>query len=417
MEVETGAPAPSFETWDRTSTLPDSRRRFFGGRPGDTLEGLANGRSSLRDGKEPTVSDAHPSSGRLQPRDVWTVLWVTLAFATGLWISYEIRRILLWLFIALFLAAVIGPAVSFLVRRGWRRGLAVVAVVLTLTVLAGGAVFVFVRPLVTQSIEFAQDLPENLDRLQRAPIVRQTLERFNVEAQLEQVSEDLPDRLLGFSGPLFSIFKTIGETIIALVSIAVMTVFLLLYGPQFAETALRLIPDGRLRRRVDSLGVKSLAAVSGWVLGNVLTSLVAGVAALVVFVSLGLPYATLLALWVAVADLIPLAGATLGAIPAIVVGFLVSPLAGIVVTIFFVLYQQLENHVLQPAVYGRTIKLNPFFVLLAILVGIELAGFVGALLALPVAGIVQIVVLDVLETNGHPAVPATGRLPPRTSPH
>ena len=154
------------------------------------------------------------------------------------------RRILLWLFIALFLAAVIGPAVSFLVRRGWRRGLAVVAVVLTLTVLAGGAVFVFVRPLVTQSIEFAQDLPENLDRLQelRRSADPGTLQRRgSARAGLRR----LPDRLLGFSGPLFSIFKTIGETIIALVSIAVMTVFLLLYGPQFAETALRLIPtDG-----------------------------------------------------------------------------------------------------------------------------------------------------------------------------
>lgn len=361
------------------------------------------------------MRDEPTSAGRLQPRDVWTVLWVTLAFATGLLILYEIRRILLWLFIAIFLAAVIGPAVSFLVRRGWRRGLAIGAVVITLTVLAGGAVFVFVRPLVTQSIEFAEDLPENLERLRGAPIVRQTLDRFNVEDRLEQVSDDLPDRLLGFSGPLFSIFKTIGETIIALVSIAVMAVFLLLYGPQFADTALRLIPNGRLRRRVDHLGVRSLDAVSGWVLGNVLTSVVAGVAALVLFVSLGLPYATLLALWVAIADLIPLAGATLGAIPGIVVGFLVSPLAGIVVTIFFVLYQQLENHVLQPAVYGRTIKLNPFLVLLAILVGIELAGFVGALLALPVAGIVQIIVLDVLETNGHPAVPGTGPSPPPAS--
>ena len=139
--------------------------------------------------------------------------------------------------------------------------------------------------------------------------------------------------------------------------------------------------------------------------GNVLTSLVAGVSALVAFLVLGLPYATLLALWVAIADFIPLAGATIGAIPAIIVGFIVSPLAGIVVTIFFVLYQQLENHVLQPAVYGKTIALNPFLVLLAILVGIELAGFVGALLALPVAGILQIVVLDVLETSGHPLDP------------
>ena len=136
---------------------------------------------------------------------------------------------------------------------------------------------------------------------------------------------------------------------------------------------------------------------------------------LVAFLVLGLPYATLLALWVAIADFIPLAGATIGAIPAIIVGFIVSPLAGIVVTIFFVLYQQLENHVLQPAVYGRTIKLNPFLVCSRILVGIELAGFVGALLALPVAGILQIVVLDVLETNGHPAVQGTGPLPPRES--
>jgi predicted PurR-regulated permease PerM len=362
------------------------------------------------------VSGEHRSPGRLQPRDVWTVLWVTFAFAAGLLILYEIRRILLWLFLAIFLAAVIGPAVSFLVRRGWRRGLAVAVVVVTLTVVAGGVVFVFVRPLVTQSIEFAEDLPENIERLREAPIVRQTLDRFNVEDRLEQVSEDLPNRLLGVSGPLFSIFQTIGETIIALVSIAVMTVFLLLYGPQFADTALRLIPDGRLRRRVDRLGVRSLGAVSGWVAGNVLTSVIAGVAALVIFVALGLPYATLLALWVAIADLIPLAGATLGAIPAIVVGFLISPLAGIVVTIFFVLYQQLENHVLQPAVYGRTIKLNPFLVLLAILVGVELAGFVGALLALPVAGIVQIVILDVLETNGHPAVSGTERCLPARRP-
>ena len=327
-----------------------------------------------------------------------------LAFGAGMLILYEIRRILLWLFLALFLAAVIGPMVSFLVRRGWRRGLAVAITVIILTAVAGGAIFLFVRPLVTQSIAFAEDLPGNIEQLRQAPIVRQTLDRFSVESRLGQASEDLPNRLLGLSGPLLSVFKTVGETIIALISIAVMTVFLLLYGPQFAETALQLIPDGRLRRRVDRLGGRSLATVSGWVAGNVLTSLIAGVAALVLFLVLGLPYATLLALWVAIADLIPLAGATLGAIPAIIVGFLVSPLAGIVIIVFFVLYQQVENHVLQPAVYGKTIKLNPFLVLLAILVGIELAGFVGALLALPVAGIIQIVVLDVLETSGHPAV-------------
>lgn len=102
-------------------------------------------------------------------------------------------------------------------------------------------------------------------------------------------------------------------------------------------------------------------------------------------------------MWVAFADLIPLVGATLGAIPAVIIAFTVSIPVGIAVIIFFVLYQQFENHVLQPAVYGKTIRLNPFLVLLAVLVGVELAGFLGALLALPVAGIIQIVVLDVLD--------------------
>src|SRR6185436_1707567 len=142
---------------------------------------------------------------------------------------------------------------------------------------------------------------------------------------------DLPDRLLGLSGPILGVFKTLGEVIISLISIAVMTVFLLLYGPQFAATALRSIPDGRLRRRIDEMGGRSLSAVSGWVAGNVLTSVVAGLSALVPFLVLGLPYATLLALWVGIADFIPLVGATLGAIPAIIVAFIVSPIAGIIV--------------------------------------------------------------------------------------
>lgn len=343
-------------------------------------------------------SDARPQGVR--PRDVWTVVWVVLVVAAGLFVLYEIRRILVWLLVAGFVAAVLSPAVSILERRGLRRGLAVAAVTIGLVLIVGALLYVFVRPLASQSIEFAQNLPETVDRIQRAPLVRQALERFNLEQTVEQASPELPQRLLGLSGPLVSAFASVAAFLVALISVIVFAVFLLIYGPQFVDTGAALVGERVKQERLRRLGGRSLQAVSGWVAGNVLTSIVAGIATTVVLLIAGVPYGVLLGLWVAFADLIPLVGATLGAIPAVIIAFTVSVPVGIAVVIFFVLYQQFENHVLQPAVYGKTIKLNPFLVLLAVLVGVELAGFLGALLALPVAGIIQIVVLDVLDERG-----------------
>ncbi len=340
-------------------------------------------------------SDARPPGVR--PRDVWTVVWVVLLVAGGLFVLYEIRRILVWLLVAGFLAAVLSPAVSILERRGLRRGVAVAAVTIGLVLIVGALLYVFVRPLAAQSIEFAQDLPETVDRIQRAPLVRQALERFNIEQRVDQASPELPQRLLGLSGPLVSAFASVAAFLVALISVVVLAVFLLIYGPQFVDAGLALVGERAKRERLRRLGGRSLQAVSGWVAGNVVTSIVAGIATTVVLLIAGVPYGVLLGLWVAFADLIPLVGATLGAIPAVIIAFTVSIPVGIAVIIFFVLYQQFENHVLQPAVYGKTIKLNPFLVLLAVLVGVELAGFLGALLALPVAGIIQIVVIDVLH--------------------
>jgi predicted PurR-regulated permease PerM len=346
------------------------------------------------------MRDSDPRPQGVRPRDVWTVVWVVLVVAAGVFVLYEIRRILVWLLVAGFVAAVLSPAVSILERRGFRRGLAVAAVTIGLVLIIGALLYVFVRPLVSQSIEFAQNLPETVDRIQRAPLVRQALERFHLEQRVEQASPELPQRLLGLSGPLVSAFASVAAFLVALISVVVLAVFLLIYGPQFAATGLALVGERVKQERLRRLGGRSLQAVSGWVAGNVLTSIVAGIATTVVLLLTGVPYGGLLGLWVAFADLIPLVGATLGAIPAIIIAFTVSIPVGIAVVIFFVVYQQFENHVLQPAVYGKTIKLNPFLVLLAVLVGVELAGFLGALLALPVAGIIQIVVLDVLDERG-----------------
>jgi predicted PurR-regulated permease PerM len=335
----------------------------------------------------------------INPRDVLTVLWVTTAFSVGLFLVYELRRVLVWLFIALFGAAVLSPLVAFLVKRGLRRGIAVTIVVTLVLGALTGLIWGFVQPLVDQSKSLAQDLPELVDQVREAPVVDNLLDKFNVQSRLDQTSEDLPQRLVGLSGPVLDAFKTIGELIVGTITIFVLMIFLLLYGPGFYQTALDHISNRSTRDEVRSIGHDVLRAVSGWVAGNVLTSVVAGIATLIVLVVLGLPYSVLLSLWVAVADLIPLVGATLGALPAIIVGFIEGTTDGIVVTVFFVAYQQFENHVLQPYVYGRTIQLNPFVVLIALIVGVELAGFLGAMFALPVAGSIQVLINHYLARN------------------
>ena len=314
----------------------------------------------------------------------------------------ELHRLLVWLFVSVFIAAVMSPLVALLTRRGIRRGVAVAIVVLTVLLVASAGTYAFVQPLVAESTEFAEDLPELVDDVQDTPLVRQFLERFDIENHLEETSADLPQRLMGFTGPLVDAFKTVGEFVIAVVTIFVLTIFLLLYGPGFVKDGIALVRDRRRREYIQDVGRDVLSAVSGWVAGNLLTSLIAIVVSLIVFLIFDLPYSVLLSLWVGVADLIPLVGATLGALPAIGVAFTQSVPVGLAITAYFIIYQQLENHVLQPYVYGRTIQLNPFIVLVAVLAGVELAGFLGALFALPVAGAIQVVLARVISERLHP---------------
>jgi predicted PurR-regulated permease PerM len=137
--------------------------------------------------------------------------------------------------------------------------------------------------------------------------------------------------------------------------------------------------------------------VTGYLTGNLLISVICGALTYVVLLVLGIPFAGLIALFVGLADLVPLVGATIGGAVAVIAGFLHSTTAGIVVLVFFVLYQQLENHLLQPLIFARTVKLNPLTVIVAILLGVELLGVLGALLAIPAAGMIQVILRDVWD--------------------
>jgi predicted PurR-regulated permease PerM len=181
------------------------------------------------------------------------------------------------------------------------------------------------------------------------------------------------------------------------ITIVFLTYFMLLEGPRTIDGLLSLLPE-RTRPRYQRVGQEIYRTISGYVTGNLLISLVAGVLATVVLLAVGSDYAIALGVLVAVLDLVPLAGATLAAIVVTtVVAIETDWISALIVIAFFVAYQQFENHVLQPLVYGRTVELSPLVVLCAVLIGAQLAGIFGALFAIPIAGSAIAVVREVLE--------------------
>lgn len=334
-----------------------------------------------------------------RPRTVLVVIGILLAVAITLKVVWISRHVLSWVFIALFLTLALNPAVERLERRfGGRRGLAtgVVMLVAIAAIAAIGALFI--PTLVDQVSGFAKKVPDYLDDLTKGRGRLGFLEtKYHlVEKARAAIHNGGAKKLFGLSGTALAVTKGVINAVVATVTIVFMTFFMLVEGPAWVDRVLGLIrPESRPRWR--SVGHDIYRTVGGYVTGNLLISVIAGVSTGIVLLIMGVPYAVALGLVVAILDLIPLAGATIAGIIITIVAFLHSIPAGIVVVAFFVVYQQVENHLLQPVVYGRTVQLSPLAVLISVLIGAELAGVLGALAAIPVAGTLQVVLVDVLR--------------------
>jgi predicted PurR-regulated permease PerM len=212
-----------------------------------------------------------------------------------------------------------------------------------------------------------------------------------VDRVREAIDKQGAGGVLGITGTGLAVARGVLTAVAGVVAIAFLTFFMLLDGRRLVERFYNFLPD-RSRPRWRRIGTEIYRTVGGYVTGNILISVIAGVASAIVLFSLGSNYAIALAVVVAVLDLIPLAGATLAAVLVSTVAFVeLGWIKGVIVIVFFVVYQQLENHILQPIIYGRTVQLTPLVVLVSVLIGAELAGVLGALAAIPVAGIVQAV--------------------------
>ncbi|MFG1677692.1 AI-2E family transporter [Micromonospora sp. NPDC049282] len=329
---------------------------------------------------------------RSTARRTLIVIGLVLASVVGLALVWATRRVLVWGLVAAFLAVALKPLVDRLERRVRRRALATLLVFLVAFVLLAALGTLIVLPLVDELGRLADRAPHVVHEAQagRGPVGelldRLHLLRYAEPGQLRRYGSRLGE-------PTVGLVRGVAQAVAALVTVVVLAYLMVLEAPRITAATLRLVGDGpaeRLRR----IGRDSSRIVTGYLSGNLVISLICGVLTFAVLLLLGVPFAAVIALVVAVADLIPLVGATLGAIVAAGAGFARSPTAGIVVLVFFVLYQQVENHLLQPVIMSRAVRLNPLTVLFSVLLAAELAGLVGALLAIPAAGVVQVLLRE-----------------------
>jgi len=332
-----------------------------------------------------------------RPRTIFAVLGILILVGVVLYVLWVARHVVSWVLISLFLTLALNPAVGWLQTHGVpRRGLATgIVFILALAIVAGVAA-AFIPTLVDQVNSFANKVPDYVDQLTKGRGRLGFLEtKYHIVEKVKSAIHNggVSKFTIG-AGAALTVTKSVITAVVATLTIVFMTFFMLLEGPMWMDRIYGLVPDAQ-QKRWRAVGQDVYRTVGGYVTGNLLISLIAGVASGVLFWITGVPFAVALGLLVALLDLIPLAGATIAAVVCVLVAIAASgTTTAIIVAVFFVAYQQLENHVIQPLVYGRTVQLSPLAVLVSVLVGAQIAGVLGALAAIPVAGTIQVLLLD-----------------------
>jgi predicted PurR-regulated permease PerM len=332
----------------------------------------------------------------LRPRTVATVSGILIGIAAALWVVWIARQVITWILIALFLALALDPAVRWVQRRGVHRRGASAGVVYVIVLLAiAGLAAIFVPTLVSQVNKFVDAIPGYVRDLThgRGPFGFLETKYHIVERVRSSVNGRGGGNFAGGASAVLDITRSVVTFVAGVITIAFMTFFMLLEGPRWVDRGYALMrPESERRWR--RVGHDVYRIIGGYVSGNLAISAIAASSSTIVLVACGVPFPLALGLLVFILDLIPLAGATLAAVVLALVAFSHSTTAGIVVVGFFILYQQLENHLLQPLVYGRTVQISPLLALISVLIGAEVAGVLGALGAIPIAGSAQVLLAD-----------------------
>jgi predicted PurR-regulated permease PerM len=322
-------------------------------------------------------------------RVIAKVLFSVFVFTLAVSLLASVRTVLIWVGLALFIAVALNPAVVQ-VERVMRRTWAVVTVFLAFVVGLLAVLALLVAPFVGQIDRIPESAPQAANRLARNPFIHRLDQHYQVIDKLKAHANELPDIVFGAAG-------TVVNGVAATVTVLFLAAFVLFELPQINELILsQLRPKGADRAR--EIGGHINRTVGGYVAGNLLISVIAGVVAALTLWILHIPYALTMGVVVAIGDLVPLVGATIAMILVIAVAYFAGGTTdGIIVFVVTMVYQQVENHLIQPAVYRRTVQMPALVVLIAVLTGAALLGILGALIAIPIAGTIQVVVKDLLH--------------------
>ncbi len=338
-------------------------------------------------------------------------------------IVYRLRDVILLIAVAGFIALLLNPLVVALESWVGRRGIAVTIVTLLAVLVFAGLAVAFGYPLINGVTHLADSLPGYVSKAEHGQgWIGHLVTRYHVQNWVKANAPKLATYGKDIAQPVLSVGRGAITLMVALLTIFVLVVLLLMEGPKLRTGLLGLMAQERARR-YRRIAAAVNRSVTGYMLGNFATSIIAGLVVLVTLVVLGVPFPFLWALWVALVDFLPMIGGALAGIPVVLFALTQSLAAGIVTLVVFAVYTQVENHILNPVIMSRTVRINPLLVLISILVGASLGswlggifgGFVLALLAIPLASALQVIVREIWRSTD-PAVldPATVNAAPVT---
>lgn len=308
-----------------------------------------------------------------------TIIFITV-FLLSLWAIYLIRDLLVIIFVSLILVSALTPLVNFLNNLKLPKALAIAVAYIIIIGLVVGILISLLPPLVEQSSRLAVTLPDLTARF----FNRANIDRSVFQSQLTDLSKNI-----------FSITLNIFDHFLTIIFLLVLTFYLLLERDNL-ESRVATLFVGR-ETRIRNLIIHIQEKLGAWLRGQLLLSLIIGVLSYIGLVILNIPYALPLSIFSGVMEVVPVIGPIISALPAILIALTISPILSLGVAAMFFVIQQTENHLIVPQIMKRAVGLNPLVVILAIAIGSRLLGFAGALLAVPIAVVIQIIVTEVIE--------------------
>jgi predicted PurR-regulated permease PerM len=341
------------------------------------------------------------STKDISGRTVLKVLAITAAFFGLLAVAWQVRLQLVWIGTAFFLSVALNPLVEKLARFMPRksRSLAVASVFVLAGSVLAFLLVALVPPLVQQTQHLVTNTPRYTDDLVHGnSVVSEQIRAYHLVERVKDSQNELLRYVSSAGGSFISIVQRVFASFAAALTILVLTIFMLLEGPRWLAVFWHLVPAKR-REHAQALANQMYKAVTGYVTGYLMMSLFAAGLTMILLSILGVPYAIPLGILVGIFDWLPLVGATIGAAIVVIAALFESTTAGLVMLAFFLIYQQVENHILQPLVQGRTVKMSPLLVLISVLIGIGVGGILGAIVAIPAGASVQILVRDLVRRH------------------